>query len=81
MGELDRIFESDAPDVDKLALAFEQIVNRHIERGQQELELLRAEQDRDALVKEHVKLETLRYARRVLGDCYRRVTGRKAWDE
>ncbi len=81
MDELNKIFKADLPDIEKLAQAFGWITNQHIEHGQREIELLKAEQDRQAVIKAQVNLETIKYMRRVFDDCYRQVTGKKAWDE
>lgn len=81
MEELNEIFESDLPEVEKLAQAFDRITSRYIECAQQEIELTRAMQDKQALVKEQIKLGMLEHVRGMFHDCYKRVTGRKAWDE
>ena len=81
MDELDAIFKSDLTEIEKLAQAFEQITGRHIEFGEQEIELLSAMQDKEALVKEQIKLSTTKYMRGVFCDCYQRAAGRRPWDE
>ncbi len=81
MDELDAIFKSDLSEIEKLAQAFEWITGRHIEFGAQEIELLRAMQDKEALVKEQIKLSTIKHTRSVFCDCYQRATGRRPWDE
>jgi hypothetical protein len=81
MNELDAIFAAEQPAVDKLAQAFEWITAQHVAYSQREIELRRAEQDQTGLVQEQIKMETIRYTRRIFNDCYRRVTGRQAWHE
>jgi hypothetical protein len=81
MDELDRIFKSDRAEIEKLAQAFEWITGQHIQHGELELELLRAMRDEETLVKEQIKLSTIKYLRGVFNDCFQRATGRRAWDE
>jgi hypothetical protein len=81
MNKLEEIFNSDQAEIEKLAQAFEWITGQHIEHGEHEIELFRAIQDQEMLVKEQIKLSTIKYVRGVFNDCYRRATGRRAWDE
>jgi len=81
MNKLDEIFNSEQAEIAKLAQAFEWITGQHIEHGEQEIELFRAMQDKQGLVKEQIKLSTIKYVRGVFNDCYQRATGRRAWDE
>ncbi len=81
MDEFNAIFESDLDEIEKLAQAFQWITGRYIEFGEQEIELLRAMQDKETLVKEQIKLSTIKHTRSVFYDCYRRATGRRPWDE
>ncbi len=75
------IKESDLADVDKVAQAFGWVTNNIITHGQHQVELARALHDRDAVVKEQIKLGVMRHAREVFDDCGRVVLGRKFWDE
>jgi hypothetical protein len=81
MEELDKIFASDAPDIEKLTQAFAWITRQDAEHTRQEIELLKAINDDEELVKEQIKLSTLKYVRNMYQFCYLRVTGKKAWDE
>lgn len=81
MSEIDQIFESDQPDMEKLAQAFDWVTTFFLKDYDRQEEVLRAIDDREALVKEQIKASTLRFARSIFNDCYRRTTGRKAWDE
>ncbi len=81
MDKLDEIFNSDQAEIEKLAQALEWITGQHIEHGELEIELFRAMQDKQALVKEQIKLSTIKYMRGVFNECYQRATGRRAWDE
>ncbi len=81
MDKLDEIFDSDQAEIAKLAQAFEWITGQHIEHGEREIELFRAMQDQEMLIKEQIKLSTIKYTRGVFNDCHQRATGRRAWDE
>ena len=81
MDELSKIFRSDRAEIEKLAQAFEWITGQHIYHGELEIELLRAMHDEEMLVKEQIKLSTIKYLRGVFNDCFQRATGRRAWDE
>ena len=47
----------------------------------EEVELARAMQDREGVIKTQIKMSTMSSAREIFATCYRRVTGRKAWDD
>jgi predicted transcriptional regulator len=78
---INEIRASDLPEVEKLAQAFGWITRRYVEHAQQEVELARAMADGESLVKEQIKLEMMKHVRSIFQDCYRLVTGRRAWDE
>ncbi len=79
--DLDQIFASDQPEVEKLAQAFDRVTAFFLEDYERQQEVYKAIDDREALVKEQIKASTLRFARSIFNDCYRRAVGRKAWDE
>jgi hypothetical protein len=81
MAEIDEIGQNDLPDIEKLRQMFGDITDRIIEQSAQQIELLRAMNDREALVKEQIKFNTVKTVRGVFGHCYLRITHRKAWDE
>jgi hypothetical protein len=72
---------ADLSEADKLAAAFDHTTNRIIEHAQNEIELSRAKHDRDAVIKQQIKMETLKHARGIFQDCFQLVLGRRAWDE
>ncbi len=80
-GLMQKIRDSDASDVDKVAQAFDHITCSIIEHAQHEIELARAMFDEDTVVKQQVKMETMKGARGIFQDCYRLTLGRRAWDE
>ena len=81
MDELDKIFTSEIPDIEKLTQSFAWITHLEMENTRHEIELLKALNDPDELVKEQVKLSTLEHARKIFLFCHLRITGKLAWDE
>jgi hypothetical protein len=81
MEEVNRIISSDLVELDKVMQAFEVITGSIIEAAEREVELSRAMGDPESLVKEQIKMETVKHARAILNDCHMRVTRRRAWDE
>jgi hypothetical protein len=75
------IGQSDQPEIDKLKEYFGQITGKIIEYARQEIDLARAMQDRDELVKQQIKMETIKTARGIFDRGYQIATGRKAWDD
>ena len=73
-------FTSD-DEIDKLKAFFGRITSRIVEFAEKEIELARAMQDRESLIKVQVKMETLKSAREIFGRGYQIATGKKAWDE
>ena len=72
---------SELSDVEKLTQAFAWITGRIVENGQHEVELARAMQDNERLVKEQIKLSVMQHARDIFYFCHKQVTGRRAWDD
>jgi hypothetical protein len=81
MEKVNEIVKSDRPDIVKLALSFDEITGRIIANSERDIELWRALHDQEAIIKEQIKMETLKHARTILQECYHRVTGRKDWNE
>lgn len=81
MEEVKQIIATDLPEIDKLAQAFKLVTDRVVEHAQHEIELARAMKDQEMVVKQQIKMETLKHARSILQDCYMLVTRRRAWDE
>ena len=78
---MQKIKGSEAPDVEKLAWAFDHITGSIVEHAGHEIEVARALHDKEATVKHQIKMETIKTARSIFQDCYRLVLGRRAWDE
>ena len=72
---------SDQPEIDRLKAFFGQITLRIVEFAEKEIELAKAMQDHESLIKVQVKMETIKTAREIFGRGYQIATGRKAWDE
>jgi hypothetical protein len=81
MSDFDPIFNADLPDLEKLARAFQGITDIYLKDYQNEIELLKAVNDPEALVKEQIKLGMMKQAREIFQYCYFRVAGKKAWHE
>jgi hypothetical protein len=73
--------DSDLPEIDKLARAFDWVTKHIVERGEKEIEVARALGDKDSVIKNKIKTETIRHARAVFQTCHQLVTGRRPWDE
>jgi sRNA-binding protein len=76
-----QIQRSDEPEIDKLREFFGQITSQIVEYAEREIELARAMQDRDEMVKQQIKRETIKTARALFARGYQIATGRRAWDE
>jgi len=80
-GDVERILASDLPDLEKVAQAFGRITAFVVGHSRAEIELARAMQDGEQLLKTQIKKETMSHARVIFETCYRRVTGRRPWHE
>ena len=81
MNEYDAIFVMDLSEMEKLVRAFDHVTGKMIARGEQDIELLQAMHDEEGLVKERIKVGMMKRMREVFADCYRRSTGKEAWNE
>lgn len=75
------IFKTDQPEIEKLTRSFDLITRQIIHFSQGQIELLRAMNDQEGLLKEQVKLSTTEHCRKVFAQCHLMATGRKAWHE
>jgi hypothetical protein len=75
------IFETDLSDIEKISRAFDLVTSSYIQHSEQDIELIRAMSDKDALIKEQIKMETIKHIRSIFNDCYKRSTGKKAWND
>ena len=74
------IQHSDQPEIDKLKTFFGQTTTKIIAYAEKEIELAKAMQDRESLIKQQIKMETLKSAREIFAQGYQIATGRRAWD-
>ncbi len=79
--QLEKIYEADLPEIDKLAQSFGLITGMMLQYSKEEIELQRAMNDREALVKEQIKLGMIKHTRGIFNECHRRASGRRAWNE
>ncbi len=81
MEEFKKIMKTDLSEAEKLMQSFRMITDSIVETAEQEIELVKAMGDRETLVKEQIKLATVRHARSIFAMCYQGATGKKAWNE
>jgi len=79
--EFDAILASDLPELEKLARAYQFILQEQITHARGEIELQKAIGDEQALVKEQIKIGVMEYSKNTFAYCYLLVTGRKLADE
>jgi hypothetical protein len=81
MDEYQEIFEQNLTEIEKLTQGFDWLTRMYIDSYANQVELTRAIQDSETLVKEQIKLEMIRFVRGMFNDCHYRATGRRAWNE
>ncbi len=79
--EYEEIFDSDLSEADKIAKAFHFVINTIETHSNNEIELLKAMNDRETLVKEQIKLSSIQHAKGIFNMVYQRATGKRSWDE
>ena len=79
--ELEAIFDADQPDIEKLRQGFDHITRSIVEHTQREIELARAMQDAEEVVKLQIKMSTIEHARSIFDQCYMRITRKRAWHD
>ena len=80
MKEYDEIFASNLSEADKIAKGFHHVINTVITHSQNEIELLKAMNDRENLIKEQIKLSTIQHAKGIFDMAYQRATGKRSWN-
>ena len=81
MDDFLEIFEMDLSEAEKVSRSFDHITSFYIQHSEQEIELLRATRDKENLIKEQIKMETMKHIRSIFNDCFKRSTGKKAWND
>lgn len=80
MKAYEEIFASDLSEADKIAKGFYHIINSIIAHTNNEIELRKAMNDRETLIKEQIKLSTIEHAKSIFDMAYMRATGKRSWD-
>ena len=75
------IQRSEQPEIDKLKEFFGQVTTQIVEYAAKEIELAKAMQDGELVVKQQVKLQSIKTARAIFARGYQIATGRAAWNE
>ncbi|NIW44750.1 MAG: hypothetical protein GWN14_08320 [candidate division Zixibacteria bacterium] len=73
--KINQIFDSQSPEMDRLAEGFHYILEQHLEDTDREMELLKAVGDKNQLVKEQIKHSTMLHVISIFDDCYYRAKG------
>ena len=79
--EYEEIFDSDLSEAEKIAKAFHQIIGTIETHTNNEIEPLKAMNDRETLIKEQIKLSTIQHAKGIFNMVYLRATGKRSLDE
>jgi hypothetical protein len=75
LARLDQITASDATEMEKLIQSFDWITRRIVEIAEHEIELARAMGDGPEVIKQSIKMNTVKLVRGVFQDSYLRATG------
>ena len=67
---IEDILVSDLTQVDKLRAAFSRITDQMVEHSIRDIEIKRALGDQEAVIREQIKMESLKYAQNLLAECY-----------
>lgn len=78
---IDALKAADMSESAKLARAFDWATTRMIDYADKEIELAKAMNDQETVVKQQIKMSTMQHTRSIFEDCYRALLGRSAWDE
>lgn len=81
MDEYQEIFKKDLTETEKFTQGFDWLTRMYLDSYRNQVELARAMQDNESLVKEQIKIEMMKFVRGMFNDCHYRATGRRAWDE
>ncbi len=79
--ELLRILDSDRSEIERLAQAFGMVTGQIVAEARKDGELARAMQDEESLRKTQIVMSTIGTSRQIFQTCFRRITGREAWDD
>ena len=74
---MEEILAQDISDVDKLRAMFEHITDQILIHEERQLELVRAMNDREEIVKSQIKIEMVKHTRSILQTCYQQMMHKK----
>lgn len=66
-------------DIEQLASAFGETTRQFLEDSERKAELARAMNDREALIKQQIKMEVLQATRMIFERNYKSITGEEPW--
>ena len=80
---LEEIMAQDIPDIEKLVQGYDWITSRVITMAEREIELAKAMQDQETVVKQQIKMSSIKLTRGIFEQCYIQATGRRAkvWED
>jgi len=73
---IEKLQEADLPEGEKLLQAYDFIVDQHVVSSLREIELARALKDEETVIREQIKMDTLKYASKTLHDIHRIINRR-----
>lgn len=79
--ELEKVFDSDIDMLEKVSTSFKLITDTILMHSEFEIELRKAMNDREKLVKEQIKSSTIQHMRNIYSFCHLRATGQKPWQD
>lgn len=75
------LLASDMPDIDKLRQFFGDVTDQIVQYARHDIELCRAMQDDESLLKVQIKMSTIQHARQIFATGYKMITGQEAWHD
>jgi hypothetical protein len=77
--QLDAVYASDVSELEKLSRSFELVTANYLAEYAREIEMNRAIQDEDRLLKARIQHGMIESARGMFAHCYLKSTGKPAW--
>jgi hypothetical protein len=71
------VMGSDLAEIDKLKEAYKLVSDFYIIHGEREIELHRAMNDRENMIKQQIKVSAIRHMQEVFDAAYQKATGQK----
>ena len=75
--QIEAIMKAELPEIEKLSRAYNLILSEHIEICKREIEVFKALGDREGMVKEQIKANTMAYTLEMFSHLHLQATGRK----